>query len=250
MRSLDTVHCNTDWNEGRIVGPAQVDTHHRRLIDDIRQYAQQAFSNAPGSHDWQHSLRVRKLCLRIGPCEGADRVVLEAAAYLHDIGRVSPDHTGYDDCHAIRGAQMAEQLLDPLPLKPERKDNIVHCVRAHRFRSDCPPQTIEARVLFDADKLDAIGAIGIARAYQFAGELGACLHNPDIDPEQARPYSVNDTGHREFAVKLSKIKDRMITDCGHRIAQQRHAFMATFFERFLSEYEGCDELPESPANTP
>lgn len=244
MRSVDAVHCNTDWNKKRIVRSPQVDSEHRQLIDDLRLYAQQAFSSAPGSHDWPHSLRVHKLCLRIGPCEGADMVVLETAAYLHDIGRVSPDHTGHDDCHAIRGARMAKRLLDPLPLTSERKGNIVHCVRSHRYRSDCPPQTIEARVLFDADKLDAIGAIGIAQAYQFAGELGACLHNPDIDPEQARPYSVNDTGHREFAVKLSKIKDRMTTDYGRRLAKGRHAFMMTFFERFLSEYEGCDELPE------
>lgn len=244
MHRIDAAHCKIDWNEGRIVRPRRIDGKHRHLIDDIRRYAQKAFSSAPRSHDWQHSLRVHKLCLRIGPCEGADMVVLEAAAYLHDIGRVSPDHTGHDDCHATRGARMAERLLDPLPLAPECKDNIVHCVRAHRYRSDCPARTIEARVLFDADKLDAIGAIGIARAYQFAGELGACLHNPDIDPEQARLYSVNDTGHREFAVKLSKIKDRMMTEYGHRIAQGRHAFMTTFFERFLSEYEGCDGIPE------
>jgi uncharacterized protein len=93
-------------------------------------------------------------------------------------------------------------------------------------------------VLFDADKLDAIGAVGIARAYLFAGEVGALLHNPDADPEKVKPYSRDDTGYREYKVKLSQIKDRMLTGEGRRMAQERHAFMEAFFERFLKEHEG------------
>jgi uncharacterized protein len=78
----------------------------------------------------------------------------------------------------------------------------------------------------------------VARAYLFAGEVGARLHNPDIDIEQAKPYSQDDTGFREFKVKLSKIKDRILTTEGQKLARERHAFMETFFNRFLEEYEG------------
>ncbi len=240
MRHVVADDCTTDRSDFQAARQGQEANQYRRLIDNIRQQAQKAFASARGSHDWQHSLRVHKLCRRIGPESGADMVVLEAAAYLHDIGRACQDNSNGSVCHAAKGARMAEELLAPLTLGDDQKQNIIHCIRAHRYRGDCAPQTIEARILFDADKLDAIGAIGIARAYQFAGELGACLHNPDLAPEEAEPYSINDTGHREFVVKLSKIKDRMMTDLGRRIAQGRHDFMVGFFDRFLNEHAGRD----------
>ena len=165
-------------------------------------------------------------------------LVLESAALLHDIGRPLQDATNGSVCHAQQGAAMAGRIIDVLPLTAARRDNIIHCVRSHRFRDCHSPESIEAKVLFDADKLDAIGAVGVARAYLFAGELGACLHNPHLAPEQAEPYSRNDTGHREFSVKLSKIKDRMLTAEGRRMAGERHAFMVAFFNRFLEELEG------------
>jgi uncharacterized protein len=208
------------------------------LLDKVRHAARSFFEKARGSHDWDHTLRVHALCLRIGPKEGSDMLVLEAAAYLHDIGRASQDAANGSLCHAVQGARRARTILDPLPMDGDRKANIVHCVRAHRFRDEHAPATVEARVLFDADKLDAIGAVGIARAYLFAGELGACLHNPHLAPEQAQPYSRDDTGYREYVVKLSKIKDRIITAEGKRLAGERHAFMTDFFERFLKEYAG------------
>lgn len=244
MRMVIASDYMNDWSDFQAAESGQEANRQRRLVDDIREHAQKAFAGASGSHDWQHSLRVHRLCLRIGPEAGADMVVVEAAAYLHDIGRAYQDNSNGTICHAVKGARIAEELLAPLPLETRQKENIVHCIRSHRYRSDCTAQTIEARVLFDADKLDAIGAIGIARAYLFAGELGACLHNPDLAPEEAEPYSINDTGHREFVVKLSKIKDRMMTEPGRRIAKERHDFMEAFFDRFLNEYAGRDNIPE------
>ncbi|MDP3284118.1 MAG: phosphohydrolase, partial [Desulfobacterales bacterium] len=119
-----------------------------------------------------------------------------------------------------------------------RKTNISHCIRAHRFRGKCRPETPEAKVLFDADKLDAIGAVGVARAFLFAGEVGARLHNPDMKIEETMPYSREDTGFREFKVKLCKIRERILTEEGKKLADERHAFMEGFFNRFLEEYEG------------
>ncbi len=207
-------------------------------VEAIRILAQDHFTGAKHSHDWEHTLRVCKLCMRIGRIEGADLEVLAMAAYLHDIGRAHQDRAKGSLCHAEIGSGIARELLKEFPIPVSSKENIVHCIQAHRFRNSHHPETIEAKVLFDADKLDAIGAVGIARAYLFAGEVGALLHNPDVDPEQVKPYSTNDTGYREYRVKLSRIKDCMLTSEGSRMAQERHAFMEAFFERFLKEHEG------------
>jgi uncharacterized protein len=201
-----------------------------------RETAERFFRGARRSHDWEHTLRVARLCERIGPAEGADMQVLMTAAYLHDIGRQAEDETGGRVCHAREGARMAAEALAEFDLSEEQKNNVVHCIRTHRFRDRAVPETVEARVLFDADKLDAIGAVGIARAYMFAGEVGARLHNPDNNIEGTAPYSQDDTGYREYMVKLRKIRDRMLTATGRRMAEQRHQFMTLFFRQLVAEH--------------
>jgi uncharacterized protein len=176
--------------------------------------------------------------VHIGRVEGADLDVVGAAAFLHDIARPEQDASKGRICHAAKGAVMAAELLRRCPFPDGQQANIVHCVRSHRFRGNHRPKTLEAKVLYDADKLDSIGAIGIGRAFLFAGEVGARLHIPNIRVEDTKPYSDEDTGYREFKLKLSKIKDRMLTAEGRRVADQRHRFMEAFFERFLQEYEG------------
>ena len=210
----------------------------QQALAQVKAFAQTCFDKASGSHDWEHTLRVVRLCEVIGAAENADMDVLRVAAYLHDIGRGFQDASNGEVCHAEKGAQMAGPIVQKLPLKNSQKLNIIHCIRSHRFRNHHKPGSPEAKVLFDADKLDAIGAVGVARAFLFAGEVGARLHNPDLDAENTRPYSVDDTGYREFKVKLCKIKDRMLTAEGRKWARERHAFMHDFFNRFLAEYEG------------
>ena len=205
---------------------------------DIKAFAQKCFSYANGSHNWEHTCRVYNLCMHIGQKERADLEVLKIAAYLHDIGRPWQDKSKGTVCHAQKGAQMAKSFLDKYEISEDKMWNIIHCIRSHRFRGDTMPETLEAKILFDADKLDAIGAIGIARAFQFAGELGAKFHNPNVEPEDTKPYTEEDTGYREFKLKLSKIKDHMLTAEGRRMAEERHAFMEHFFEMFLQEHEG------------
>ena len=210
----------------------------QQALAQVKAFAQRCFDKASGSHDWEHTLRVFRLCEMMGPAENADMDVLRIAAYLHDIGRAFQDASNGEVCHAEKGARMAGPIVEKLPLTNNQKQNIIHCIRSHRFRNHHKPATTEAKVLFDADKLDAIGAVGVARAFLFAGEVGARLHNPDLDAENTRPYSVDDTGYREFKVKLCKIKDRMLTAEGRKWARERHAFMHDFFNRFLAEYEG------------
>ena len=209
----------------------------REELRRIETWAKDFFENVQGSHDWDHTCRVFRLCMRIGKVEGADLDVLTVAAYLHDIGRRWQDESKGRVCHAKKGAEIARTLLADFPLAAVKKKNILHCIRTHRFRDGSVPRTTEARVLFDADKLDAMGAIGIARVFQFAGEVGARLHNPAIDPQVSESYTDNDTGFREYKLKLSKLKDRMLTDEGRRMADTRHQFMALFFQRFLEEHE-------------
>lgn len=208
------------------------------LIEAVARKAEALFAAARGSHDWAHTLRVRRLSEAIGRVEGADMTVVGVAACLHDIGRCDEDRANGGVCHAQKGAEMAVPLVAELPLDGARRENILHSIRTHRYRGANVPATLEAQVLFDADKLDAIGAIGVARAYLFAGEVGAKLHNPDLDPAAATAYSKEDTGYREYCVKLVKIRARMLTAEGRRLAAGRHAFMKAFFKRFLQEYKG------------
>jgi uncharacterized protein len=207
-------------------------------LEDIIAYAKNCFLTARASHDWDHTERVYRLCMHIGRIEGADLEVLAVAAYLHDVGRPYEDESKGAICHAEKGAEIAEALLERYPLSDERKRNIVHCIGSHRFRGNHAPETLEAKTLFDSDKLDSIGAIGIGRAFLFAGEVGAKLHNPETDLRRTQPYTEDDTGYREFKLKLSKIRERMLTAEGKRMAGERHAFMESFFERFQQEYEG------------
>jgi len=211
---------------------------NRSIRTHIKKYAKGVFEGASKSHDWEHTERVIRLSQHIGQTEKADMVVLEVAAYLHDIGRNAQDKSNGKICHAEQGAQIAESIVKQLPLSEQQQQNIVHCVRSHRFRDEQQPSTIEAKVLFDADKLDAIGAVGVARAYLFAGELGAMLHNTNNDISQTQSYSQEDTGYREYKVKLCKIKDRMLTATGRQMATDRHQFMELFFDRFVAEVAG------------
>jgi uncharacterized protein len=208
-----------------------------RTLAEVAAFARERFDGARGSHDWEHTRRVHAICMHIGRRAGADLAVLGPAAYLHDIGRHRQDASGGAVCHAREGAATAAALLADYPLAPDQLENVLHCIATHRYRGGRAPRTLEARILFDADKLDAIGAVGIARTFLFAGEVGARLHNPEVAPEDSAPYTSDDTGYREFKLKLSKIRDRMLTDEGRRMAADRHRFMERFFERFLAEYD-------------
>jgi uncharacterized protein len=210
----------------------------KATIEDIKAFAVRRFSAARGSHDWDHTQRVYNLCMHIGKAEGADLEVLQVAAYLHDVGRSYEDESKGEICHAEKGAEIARELLDAYPISEKQTADIVHCIRSHRFRGGHRPETLAAKVLFDADKLDAIGAMGVARAFLFAGEVGAKLHNPYMEPDDTEPYTAEDTGYREYKLKLSKIKDRMLTSEGKRMAEDRHEFMEVFFKRLTAEHEG------------
>jgi uncharacterized protein len=208
------------------------------IVEQITKRAKDIFSNSRGSHDWEHTLRVYNLCLRIGEKEDGDMEILKLAALLHDIGREHQDKCNGGICHAEKGALLAKGLLSEFKIEKEKIDKIVHCIEVHRFRGNKIPNSKEAKILFDADKLDSIGAVGIGRAFLFAGEIGAKLHNKDVDIDKTKPYTKEDTAYREYMVKLRKVKERMLTEEGKRIAEERHRFMVAFFDRLNKEVDG------------
>jgi uncharacterized protein len=210
-----------------------------QVLEGVRQEAQKYFRSAGGSHAWDHTERVFRLCLRIGRREKADLDVLRLAALLHDIGREEEDLSGGRTCHAEKGAVLAARILRKHGIGTERIARVVRCIKTHRYRGQLVPDSLEGKILFDADKLDSIGAVGIGRAFLFAGEVGARLHDPKIQVRKTKPYTKEDTAYREFLVKLSRVKGRMFTAEGKRIAGERHKFMTEFFRRLNKETTGA-----------
>lgn len=203
----------------------------------------QYYTDVDGSHTFDHIERVYNLCVLIAKTEeNIDNNVLGLAALLHDIGRKYEGESRGKLNHAEKGAVLAQEFLEGYGLEKQKIDSITHCIKSHRFRNniyqDISPQTIEAKILFDADKLDAIGAVGIGRAFLFAGKIGAKLHDPNIDINNTKEYTEEDTAYREFAVKLSKIEDKLYTKKGRKLAENRHKFMVDFFDRLNREVNG------------
>ena len=193
-------------------------------------------ADADSAHDFDHVLRVVHLADRIAEAEGADRDIVHAAALLHDIG-LDEGRAG----HETSAANRAKNILRAQGYDENFCNAVAHAIEAHRFRSGPTPQTLEAKVLFDADKLDAIGAIGVARAFAFGAHRGQKLWgvvSPDYvdQPDGADPHT--HTAVHEFHVKLSKIKDRMFTSTGKQLAHERHAFMVKFYEQLDREVTG------------
>jgi len=181
--------------------------------------------------------------MRIGREEGADLEIVQAAALLHDVGRPIEEATGVS--HAEASAAMAREILAGRAA-PERIEAVACAIAQHRYRGTQSPQSLEARVLFDADKLDAIGAIGVARAFAVAGAQRQHLWAEVAEDVAARPAeegrddlrNADHTPMHEFRFKLVKLRDGMFTSAGRRLAEERHRVMAAFFDRLEREVAG------------
>jgi len=209
-----------------------------KFFDDLKEKVQVYFEGVNPCHDFDHTERVMNLALHIGEKEDVDLEILRLSVLLHDIARKEQDESNGKVCHAERGAEIAREVLEKAGYDENKINKIVHCIETHRFRKDNKPETKEAMILFDADKLDGIGGVGIGRAFSFAGHIGALIHDPDIDVENTEAYSKEDTAYREFLVKLVKVKDKMLTEEGKKIAEERHKFMIDFFDRLNKEVRG------------
>lgn len=221
-------------------GEISMDTNekHKR----IKEIAEKELSCS--AHKLDHVLRVYNLCMQLSEYEkNVDLEVLIPASLLHDIARVkeSQDKTGRID-HAVLGSQMAEEILRNLEYEEEKIERIKHCIISHRFRSGNEPKTIEAKILFDADKLDAIGSVGIARCFMLAGQFGQSLSNDYISENTTENGRLKDVSKHspiiEYEVKLKKIPSRLYTRKAKEIGSDRLEFMDEFFKRLRFEIDG------------
>jgi uncharacterized protein len=197
----------------------------------------------PSCHDWDHTLRVRQNARVLAEAERADPLLVDYAVLLHDIGRLRELADRGKTCHAALGATMAEQLLAELGIEiADFVEQVVACVRTHRYRGRTTekPASLEAKVVFDADKLDSLGAIGLARAFHFAGRIGARVHNSDEEALNSKSYSREDSAYREFLVKLRHLPKAMLTQSGRKIATKRYLLMQNFFQNLDQECKGHD----------
>lgn len=208
------------------------------MFDLIYQEVMKLLNSAKASHDADHTLRVLKMARHIAKKENANLLVVEYAALLHDIGREEETQSKGRLDHALIGSRMATDILLRHDLDTEFVRHVADCIRTHRAKGNAVPSSIEGKVVYDADKLDALGAVGIARSLVFAGEIGARVHNSDVDINETKPYTVQDTAYREYMLKLRYLKDRLFTEEGRRIARERSGFMDVFFERLNEEVEG------------
>ena len=212
--------------------PAGFDT----LLSRVRDAVAQKLGAASGCHDFDHTLRVlanaRMLAERLPE---ADRQTVELAALLHDIARPEELDSQGKICHAAAGAKIAEKLLLEFGATPETARAVAAAVRSHRYRDEVEPTTLEAKIVFDADKLDSLGAVGLGRAFLFAGHCGARLHNTEAEALAGEPYGPEDTAYREYLVKLRHLPEIMLTSEGRRLARERLDFMESFFRRLDAE---------------
>lgn len=185
-------------------------------IERIIAYVQTVFEES-GSHGFDHTLRVTRLCERLGEDEGADMRVVLPAALLHDIARPLEEEQGV--AHEKAGALIADEFLRSIGYDETLIPKITHAIRTHRYRSENRPETLEAMVLSDADKLDAMGAIGIARAFMQAGERNRTMTDA--------------TDH--IQEKLLKLKGMMYTRGARGIAEERQTVLNEFLTAFETE---------------
>jgi uncharacterized protein len=197
--------------------------------------ARRYYAGEDTAHDFDHVLRVLALAERIGQAEGADLEIVRAAVLLHDVARAEEESTGV--CHAQAGAQRAREILQGHP--PEKVEAVAQAIATHRFRKKSVPQTLEAQVLYDADKLDAIGAIGVARAYAISGQTRQRLWGPvPADYQGEAQGTPEHTAAHEFVFKLSRLKKTLFTSTAKAMAEERHRYMVGFFARLEREAKG------------
>ena len=194
------------------------------------------------AHDREHIYRVLYTALDIAQSEpAADLEILTAACLLHDIGR--PEQFANPKlCHAEVGSRKAYEFLIGIGWTEERAARVRDCVYTHRFRSDNPPHSIEAKILFDADKIDVSGAMGMARSLMYRGAVGEPLDTLNADGTISDGSDTDEPSFfREYHFKLKNIYGKFFTERGREIALSRQKAAEDFYNALLSEIKGSEE---------
>lgn len=195
------------------------------IIQQAMDFSREIFAEDASGHDFYHTLRVYRLAARIAQEEGADMETVQLAALLHDVDdhKLSPD--------TAEGQQRAAGFLRSRGMHEERIREICRIISQISFsRNRGRPTTLEGMCVQDADRLDAMGAIGIARAFAYGGSRGRAIHDPNGEDSE--------TTICHFYDKLLLLKDRMNTESGRKLALERHRYLREFLEEFYGEWDG------------
>ena len=195
------------------------------MINKAMEFARGIFEGDASGHDFDHTLRVFHTATRLAEEEGADVETVQLAALLHDVDdrKLSPE--------TYEGKLRALNFLKDNNLAEEKIQEIIHIISHISFSAQLPPpESIEGKCVQDADRLDALGAIGIARTFAFGGSRGRRLHDPE---EKDKNASI-----QHFYDKLLRLKDTMHTATGRRLAEQRDQYMRDFLQQFYEEWDG------------
>ncbi|OKL41428.1 HD domain-containing protein [Pontibacter flavimaris] len=213
---------------------------NRETISAAEKYVRELMSGEGTGHDWWHVLRVWNNAKNIAASEKANVYVVELAALLHDVG----DHKFHDGDETV-GPRIAREWLEQQQVPEEVICHVCSIIRDLSFKgagtSSAMP-TLEGKIVQDADRLDAIGAIGVARTFAYGGHRNREMYNPGIKPELHESFEAYKGSSaptiNHFYEKLLLLKERMHTASAREIAQQRHQYMEGFLEQFYAEWEG------------
>lgn len=214
----------------------------KEIIQKTAGYAKETLEGEGSGHDWWHVYRVWKMAKHIGKTEDVDMFVVEIAALLHDIADWKL-HGGDEEI----GPATARKWLESLSIEEKYISHVCQIIKDVSFRGanvKSEMKTKEGMVVQDADKLDAIGAIGIARTFAYGGKMDREIHNPNIKPEIHNTFEEYKNGKsptiNHFYEKLLLLKDRMNTKTARQIALGRHKYMEKFLKKFYLEWDGVE----------
>ncbi len=208
----------------------------KRVVRATEEFVRNYFESESSGHDWWHIYRVRNLALKIAKREGGDLFLIEMAALLHDL----------DDWKLNEGSEESKikKWLTSIGFSEEKTTEIIHIVGQVSFKGagvETRATSIEAQIVQDADRLDAIGAIGIARTFAYGGNRGRLIHHPDSKPEMHSSFEeykkTTAPTINHFYEKLLLLKNRMNTETAKKMAEKRHRFMEVFLKQFFEEWE-------------
>ena len=200
------------------------------------------YEDTDAVHDFDHIIRVYNMAIRLAKAEGADLEIVRAAALLHDSQGSDPTSASGRLEHHQASAKFAAAVLAEKGWEQERIRAVQHCILAHRFRNPAEkPETLEAKIIFDADKLDALGAVGAARVLAYAAIAGTPFYEEPSAQFLETGKEIEGESHsayHEHLFKLRKLTERMHTPTARAIADERLRYLDDFFERMIAEWNG------------
>ena len=212
----------------------------KKLIEKTRLYVEKELGGDGSGHDWWHVYRVWSIAKKIAQKENADQTIVELAALLHDIADWK-----FNDRDESAGPRQGAAWLNKNGVDPKLVDEVCEIISTLSYKGAgvaTPMRTIEGKIVQDADRLDAIGAVGIARTFAYGGNKNRLMYHPEEAPvmHESFEHYKNNKGHtiNHFHEKLLLLKDRMNTESAKKLAEQRHLFMENYLDRFHKEWDG------------